>query len=307
MTEEPRYNLDSGFRIPDFRVEQASRPVQIRRPRHRRIWVNILLFLATIVTTLLAGTLLAEVDPIAQPKLIYKGIPFSAALMSILLSHELGHYVMSRKHRVDATLPYFIPAPTIVGTFGAVIRMNSSVPDRRALLDIGATGPIVGFIVSIPCLIIGFRLSEVAPGTSEGLVFGSSLLLEIISRAIFPSVPEGYVINIHPVALAGWLGLLVTMMNLLPLGMMDGGHIVYALFGGWHHHISRVMVVILVLMGIFGWIGWAIWGAVNLFFGLRHPPPLNPQVSLDRNRKIIAALAAVILVITFVPIPVSLA
>ena len=219
--------------------------VAIRRPHRRKIRLNILLFLATILTTLLAGAILAEVDPLARPELIYKGFPFSCALMSILLSHELGHYLMSRLHRVDATLPYFIPAPTIVGTFGAIIRMNSNVPDRRALLDIGATGPIVGFVVSIPCVIIGLRLSEAVPGTSGGMIFGSSLLLEVISRASFPSVPEGYVINIHPVALAGWLGLLVTMMNLLPVGMMDGGHIAYALFGSWHRHISRVVVVIL--------------------------------------------------------------
>jgi membrane-associated protease RseP (regulator of RpoE activity) len=213
---------------------------------------------------------------------------------------------MSRHYGVDATLPYFIPAPTIIGTFGAVIRMNSNVPDRRALLDIGATGPIVGFLVSIPCLIIGLRLSEAVPGTDGGMIFGSSLLLEVITRGIFPSVPEGYVINIHPVALAGWLGLMVTMMNLLPVGMMDGGHIMYALFGGWHRHISRVVVVILVLMGIFTWPGWAIWGAVNVMFGLRHPPPTDPYVPLDRKRKIVAALAGVILVITFVPVPVAM-
>ncbi len=306
MPENKRHNLDSGFRIPDFRVEREPQPGEIRKPRQRRVRVNIFLFLATIFTTLFAGALLADVDPVADPALIYKGLPFSCALMSILLSHELGHYLMSRWHRVDATLPYFIPAPTIVGTFGAIIRMHSHVPDRRALLDIGATGPIVGFIVSIPCVIIGLRLSEAVPGTSGGMIFGSSLLLEVISRGLFPSVPEGYVITIHPVALAGWLGLLVTMMNLLPVGMMDGGHIAYALFGSWHHHISRIAVIILVLMGIFGWFGWAVWGIVNVFFGLRHPPPLDPGVPLDRKRKIVAALAAVILIITFVPTPVSL-
>ena len=306
MDDKPHYNLDSGFQLSDFRIDQTVRPIEIPQRPRPRIWINILLFLSTILTTLLAGAYLAEVNPIKHPDLIYKGIPFSFALMSILLSHELGHYLMSRRHKVDATLPYFIPAPTMVGTFGAVIRMNSNVPDRRALLDIGATGPIVGFIVSIPCLVVGLWLSRTTPGTSEGMTFGSSLFLEAVSKGFFPSVPEGYVINIHPVALAGWLGLLVTMMNLLPIGMMDGGHIAYALFGGWHRHISRAMIVILLLMGIFGWFGWAIWGVVNIFFGLRHPPPINPDIPLDRKRKILAVLAGLIFIITFVPTPVSL-
>jgi membrane-associated protease RseP (regulator of RpoE activity) len=306
MDEESRSSLDSGLPITDIRAEEAPQPVEIPQQARPRVWINVLLFFGTVLTTLLAGTVLAEANPFAHPELIYKGIPFSVALMSILLSHELGHYLMSRKHRVDATLPYFIPAPTIVGTFGAVIRMNSNVPDRRALLDIGATGPVVGFVVSIPCLVIGLGYSEAIPGTSGGMIFGSSILLEVVSKGFFPSIPDGYVINIHPVALAGWLGLLVTMMNLLPIGMMDGGHIAYALFGDWHRHISWAMIVILLIMGIVGWFGWAIWAVVNVFFGLRHPPPINPELPLDRKRKILAAVAAVIFIITFVPAPVSL-
>jgi membrane-associated protease RseP (regulator of RpoE activity) len=258
------------------------------------------------MTTTFAGALLAEVNPIEDPGLIYKGIPFSFALMSILLSHELGHYLMSRYHRVEATLPYFIPAPTIIGTFGAVIKMKSNVPDRRALLDIGAAGPIIGFIVSIPCLIIGLRLSEVKFGMEGGMTFGTSLLLEFVARNLFPSVPEGHVIYLHPVALAGWLGLLVTMMNLLPMGMMDGGHIAYALFGKWHYHISRAVVVIMLVMGMYGWVGWAVWGILNVFFGLRHPPPTYPDIPLDGRRKLVAAATAVILILTFVPIPISM-
>jgi len=271
-----------------------------------KIGVNIALFLATVLTTLLAGALLAEVNPLSDPRLIYKGIPFSFSLMSILLSHELGHYLMSRRHGVDATLPYFIPAPTLIGTFGAVIKIKSNLPDRRALLDIGAAGPIVGFVVSIPFLVVGLRMSEVTHGMTEGMTFGTSLMLEFVASNLFPDVPEGHVINLHPVALAGWLGLLVTMMNLLPMGSMDGGHIAYALFGKWHYHISRVMVVILVVMGTYGWLGWAVWGILNLFFGLRHPPPMHPEIPLDGKRKLVAVVSAIILILTFVPTPISM-
>jgi len=213
---------------------------------------------------------------------------------------------MSRRHGVDATLPYFIPAPTLIGTFGAVIKIKSNLPDRRALLDIGAAGPIVGFVVSIPFLVVGLRMSEVTHGMAGGMTFGTSLMLEFVASNLFPDVPEGHVINLHPVALAGWLGLLVTMMNLLPMGSMDGGHIAYALFGKWHYHISRVVVVILVVMGAYGWLGWAVWGILNLFFGLRHPPPMHPEIPLDGKRKLVAAVSVIILILTFVPTPISM-
>lgn len=319
MSDSPDYEREPDF--PELSAAYQFRPIEptpggrvsadaAARPRPNAA-INIVLFLATILTTVLAGAFLAEVNPIAHPELIFKGIPFSFALMSILLSHELGHYIMSRRHKVDATLPYFIPAPTLIGTFGAVIKMKSTVPDRRALLDIGAAGPIVGFVVSIPFLIIGLKLSKVTFGTAGGITFGTSLLMEFIARYLFPSVPDGHVIYLHPVALAGWLGLLVTMMNLLPMGSMDGGHIAYALFGKWHYHISRVVVVALVttgiigaLTGIDGLIVWGVWGTVNVFFGLRHPPPLNPDAPLDAKRKLVAAIAALILILTFVPMPV---
>jgi membrane-associated protease RseP (regulator of RpoE activity) len=315
MTDDPRYNQHPESDMPSVGpggeyLWAEPIPVQPRlRPhakKRNRFGVHIVLFLATVATTLFAGALLADVNPFADLRLLSRGMPFSFALMSILLSHELGHYLMSRRHRVEATLPYFIPAPTIIGTFGAVIKMKSNVPDRRALLDIGAAGPIVGFVMSVPALVIGLRLSQVLPGEPTGMVFGSSLLLEVIARIVFPNVPTGHVIYLHPVALAGWLGLLVTMMNLLPVGMMDGGHIAYALFGKWHYHISRAMVGILVVMGIFGWRGWAVWGIVNLLFGLRHPPPVWPDVRLDPKRKLIGVVAALIFIVTFVPTPISI-
>lgn len=289
----------------------GSVPAAAQAPPPRGIALHALLFLATILTTLLAGTILAGVDPTKNPELIYRGIPFSFALMAILLSHEMGHYFMSRRHKVAATLPYFIPAPTLVGTFGAVIKMRSPVPDRRALLDIGAAGPIVGFIVSIPVLIIGLKLSEIRPGVATDMSFGTSLVLDLIARVLFPSVPEGQVLYMHPVAFAGWLGMLITMMNLLPMGSMDGGHIAYAVFGKRHYHISRVFAVALLATGAVGFltnlhglIVWGVWGTLNIFIGLRHPPPLDPDVPLDGKRKLVAVIAAIIFILTFVPMPV---
>jgi membrane-associated protease RseP (regulator of RpoE activity) len=288
-------------------------PADIAKRREKGIATNVILFVVTILTTVFAGAFLAEVNPIAYPLLIYKGIPFSFAIMTILLSHELGHYLMSRYHKVEATLPFFIPAPNLIGTFGAVIKMKSRVPDRRALLDIGAAGPIVGFIVSIPFLVIGLKFSEIRGGTEGGeMFFGTSLLLEFMSRYLFPTVPEGHAIFLHPVALAGWLGLLVTMMNLLPMGSMDGGHIAYAMFGKWHYPMSFAFAILLltigaagILMGLHGLGVWGVWGMVNLFIGLRHPPPMKPEIPLDRKRKLVAALSVLILILTFVPMPIS--
>jgi membrane-associated protease RseP (regulator of RpoE activity) len=319
MSESPRF--EHGPDYPE--LSGAHRALHIDHPpatpapvapearRMRGIATHALLFLATILTTLLAGTLLAGVNPFATPELIYKGAPFSFAIMAILLSHEMGHYLMSRRHKVEATLPYFIPAPTLVGTFGAVIKMRSPVPSRSALLDIGAAGPIVGFIVSIPFLVVGLKLSEIRPGVAGDMNLGASLLLGFMEQYLFPSVPDGHVLYLHPVAFAGWLGMLVTMLNLLPIGSMDGGHIAYAVFGKRHALISRVFVVALLatgaigyLLGIYGLIVWGVWGTMNIFIGLRHPPPVDSESPLDGKRKLVAVIAALIFILTFVPIPI---
>ena len=315
MNESPRF--EHG---PDYlELSAVDREPHIDRPpvapgarRRRGVATHVFLFLSTILTTLFAGTLLAGVNPAATPELIYRGIPFSFAIMTILLSHEMGHYLMSRRHKVEATLPYFIPAPTLIGTFGAVIKMRSPVPNRRALLDIGAAGPIVGFIVSIPFLIVGLKLSEIKPGVAGDLSLGTSLLLGFMEQLFYPSVPDGHVLYLHPVAFAGWLGMLVTMLNLLPIGSMDGGHIAYAVLGKRRHHISsRVFVVALLatgaigyLTGLFGLIVWGVWGAMNIFIGLKHPPPIDSESPLDGKRKLIAVIAAFIFILTFVPMPV---
>jgi membrane-associated protease RseP (regulator of RpoE activity) len=292
--------------------------IPVIKPKKQRVIVNVLLFLATVCTTVVAGAMLEGVNPLAHPEELTRGFPFSFALIFILLSHELGHYISSRIHRIDATLPYFIPAPTFIGTFGAFIKMRSPVLDRRALLDVGAAGPITGFIVALPFLIIGLMLSEVktmATVPEGGLFIGSSLLLSFLTRIIFGNLPDTQQIFLHPVAFAGWIGLLVTSLNLLPVGQLDGGHIAYAVFGEKQEKISRFTFVALIALGTYkwlgqlfnlqipGWEGWIVWALLLQFMGLRHPRPINHWIELDRKRKVIGWIALAIFVITFTPIP----
>jgi membrane-associated protease RseP (regulator of RpoE activity) len=269
------------------------------------VW-NIVLFFLTLITTILAGALQEGVNPLKNPGEIYRGIPFSFALMGILLSHELGHYLVAKKHGMNVTLPYFIPAPSFIGTFGAFIKMRSPARDRRMLMDIGAAGPLVGVVVSIPLLVIGLRLSEVKLIEGQaGLHLGDSLLLFLISRLVAGPIPTGYDIVIHPVGLAGWIGLLVTSLNLLPIGQLDGGHVAYALLGERQNKISKFVFFGLLGLGIFGWEGWLIWGALLLIMGFRHPAPMEWWVPLDRKRKVIGWVAIAVFILTFIPVPFS--
>ncbi len=284
---------------------------------HKLTPTHIILFVLTLITTTLAGVMLNGVAPWEEPGKIYIGLPFSLTLLFILLVHEFSHYFMSRKHRVSATLPYFIPAPPIpfiIGTFGAIIKMKPPIPDRRALLDIGASGPIGGFIIAIIATVIGLKLSTKIPVDEvhqipDAISFGSSLLLYLISKIVLNVDPEKYEILMHPVAFAGWIGLLVTMLNLLPIGQLDGGHVTYALFGEKHATISKVTIPVLVLMGIFLWLGWLFWAAIMIFVsyktGFKHPPVVYPMIMLDKRRKIIGWACLVIFILTFMPVPVS--
>jgi membrane-associated protease RseP (regulator of RpoE activity) len=278
-------------------------------PPKPRIAVNISLFFLTVFTTLLAGALHEGVNPLKNPEQILKGIPFSFSLMGILLAHELGHYLTARRHGLNVTLPYFIPAPPfpfIIGTFGAFIKMRSPVSDRRMLLDVGATGPLVGVAVSIPLLILGFQLSEVKMVQGQmGLTLGSSLLLYLISWLVVGPLPAGFDIVIHPVGFAGWIGLLVTSLNLIPIGQLDGGHVAYALLGEKQNKISKYVFLALLALGIFGWPGWLFWSLLLFIMGFRHPPPLHGWVSLDRKRKVIGWLTVAIFILTFIPVPFS--
>lgn len=266
---------------------------------------HLLLFFLTVLSTLAVGAMQTGVDIFSEPLKIYKGLPFAASLIAILLTHEFAHYFSSKMHGVKATLPYFIPAPNLIGTFGAFIKMKSPIINRKSLIDIGASGPIAGFIVSVITSIIGLSMSKVVyiKSMNPEIVFGDSILFNFLSFITLGVTPADHDILLHPVAFAGWIGLFVTSMNLIPVGQLDGGHIAYALLGEKHAQISFILVLIMSLLGIFLWEGWIIWSLLLLLLGLKHPPVLYWEPYLDRKRRYIGWLALIIFVITFIPVP----
>lgn len=225
--------------------------------------------------------------------------------MFILLCHELSHYIASKKHNVKATLPYFIPAPTLIGTMGAFIKIQSPITTRQALIDIGSSGPIAGFIVSLAAVIIGLQMSEIKPiiDHGEGLILGDSLLFTFLSKLILGSLSDSQDIFLHPVAFAGWIGFFVTALNLIPVGQLDGGHIAFGILGEKHFTISRILILILIIFGVFFWQGWLIWGILLIILGLEHPPVLLWENSLDKKRRILGWISIIIFIITFTPVP----
>ncbi len=277
---------------------------------HKLTRLHILLFIATFLTTLLAGALQNGVIPWEEPERIYVGLPFSITLLLILLTHELSHYFMSRRHNVSASLPYFIPAPHLIGTFGAIIKMKPPIYDRRALIDIGASGPIGGFIVAVIAIIIGLSYSKVIPldefhNQAGGLVFGESLLFVLLGKMILNINTDHYVVMLHPIAFAGWVGFLVTSLNLLPVGQLDGGHISYALFGEKHGLIAKIMIPVLIILGIKFWAGWIVWAVLMIIVGYKHPPVVYPDIQLDLRRKLVGIVSLIIFILTFTPVPIE--
>jgi membrane-associated protease RseP (regulator of RpoE activity) len=301
--------------------------------------VNVLLFLVTLATTLLAGAPLAAglpEDP-GLADIARAGLPYAAAILGILLAHEMGHYFAARLWGVDTTLPFFIPGPPLfgVGTFGAVIRIRSSLPSRRAVLDIGAAGPIAGFLVAVPLLAWGMAHSEVRslgatvmPTGNAGSLYamlrallsgeslqadpssvqlmGDSLLTWGVQRMVFGALPPGHDVFLHPVAFAGWLGLLVTTLNLLPIGQLDGGHVLYAWLGReGARRASGLVSWALFLCGLFLSWTWLVWWLITRFaVRLEHPPAVE-EAPLGRKRAAVAVLSLVLFFVTFIPIPVS--
>jgi membrane-associated protease RseP (regulator of RpoE activity) len=279
--------------------------------RPPRILLHGALFLVTGFTTSVAGAWLSGVrDPLASAAALATGLPFSASLLAILLCHELGHYLMCRRYGVDATLPYFLPAPPLglvpIGTFGAVIRVRGRFPDRRALFDMGAAGPWAGFVVAVVVLIVGLGMSRVdRHPEAEAVLFGDSLLTAWLTRLVTGADPA--TVLVHPVAIAGWFGLLVTTFNLLPAGQLDGGHIIYAALGRATPFLSSLLAGALVWLGIRRSVGWFFWAAVvALMARLGHPPTLDDRRELGVGRLVIAAASLIIFVITFVPEPLRL-
>ncbi len=279
-------------------------PVVAKRGGVGRPWPQILLFVATVFTTLFVGALGQGVDPLGNPTTLVAGIPFSFSLLSILGVHELGHYFTARWYGVQVTLPYFIPAPIGLGTFGAFIKLKSPVIDRRSLFDIGIAGPLAGLFLAIPVLIVGLTLSEIVPAQGhEGISLGSPLLFTWLQKMTLGPIPDGMDVLLHPVAFAGWIGFFVTALNLLPLGQLDGGHIAYALLGRQSEKLAFLTATILAFLGITFWTGWLFWAFVAFMLGFKHPPPMNDVTPLDPRRRLLALGALLLLHCLITPVP----
>ncbi len=243
--------------------------------------------------------------------LLVKGVWYSATILAILGAHEFGHYYFCRKYNVDATLPYFIPAPLLTGTLGAVIRIREAFPTRTALFDIGVAGPIAGFVVLIPALFLGMALSQVTaepPISRELLALGEPLLFQFASSVVFGQLPEGQTINMHPMVFAAWFGMLATALNLLPFGQLDGGHISYATLGRWATPLSLVTVLFAIAMTFVStsWLVMTLMLVIMLIvLGPRHPHVIYEYEPLGRNRHVVAILAFAMLAICFTPAPIE--
>lgn len=288
-------------------------------------WLPALLFVITFFTTLTAGAMYEGFNPYEDISHLQAGLPFAVSLMFILGTHELGHYFAARRHKVHTTLPMFLPAPPvepfILGTFGAVIKMNSPVQSKEAMIDIGAYGPIAGFVAAIVIMLVGLTHSSIAympieadfslglkisNGNDEDLIiltFGSSLLYKALEYFVFGDLSEGTFVWLSSTAFAGWIGLLVTSLNLIPTGQLDGGHILYGLFSKYHRKISLLIIGLLICFGFFSWYGWIVWGLMVLFLALKHPHIGREDEKIDKKRLVVAFISLVILILTFTPSP----
>jgi membrane-associated protease RseP (regulator of RpoE activity) len=281
------------------------------RPTKKQYIISVILFLLTFFSTTFSQMNAYRGSDFWQSFL--SGLYFSLPLMGILLFHELGHFFVARRYRVYTSPPYFIPMPffSIIGTLGAIIIMRDRVKSRKALIDIGFAGPFMSFILSIPFFIIGIMLSKVSntslPPPSTGgtyIVFGDSLITYFLMKLLLYQGANGsFLVEVHPFALAGWVGFFVTGLNLIPVGQLDGGHIAYALFGRKYNIVSILFCIALMVMGIF-WIGWFVWGFLMLFVLKPIHPHFVFKERLDKKRKIIGLIAWMIFLLTFVPIPI---
>lgn len=311
-----RARLDTALEPLDVtrfyeRVDGATR-VTITHPRPPTVprgwpW-NLAAFLLTAVSTLWAGAYL-EGAPwnffLTELGRLSAGVPFAASLMGILAAHELGHFVAARRYGLDVTLPFFIPMPILspIGTLGAVIKMKTPIYTRRMLLDVGAAGPLAGIVVAIPVAVWGLLHSPILPiGEAAGIQLGEPLLFKALIALAAPH-PATHDVYLDSVAFAGWIGLLVTALNLLPIGQLDGGHIVYALVGRGQHWVGALFFVGVLALG-FLWVGWYVWAALLLFLvKIKHPPVLDPAMPLDPRRRWIGWLCVVLFIACFAPVP----
>ncbi len=298
-------------------------PFEVLRPAPpppRRIWLHAALFIATFLSTTFAGGVTFGrlpdgfvTDKIARvllhPGFVLPGLEFSIPLMIILLAHEMGHYVACRRHRLDATLPFFLPLPVPlgIGTLGAFIRIRTAIANKRELFDVGAAGPIAGFLTAVPFLVAGVALSKPVPELPDTgyILFGDPLLFKAVSHLLHAEVAAGGDLLIHPTGFAAWVGLLVTALNLLPFGQLDGGHVTYAMFGALHRRAAWPLLLGLVALG-FVWTGWWIWAVIALVMGVRHPRIADEPQPLDSRRMRLGWVCIVIFVLCFTPQPITI-
>ena len=299
--------------------------MQIPQSRWREYGLPAVLLVVSLVTTTAIGarfmqnfldglpTVVRESDLwpwpwlFAQPSRFLLGWQFSLALLTILLTHEFGHYFACRVHGIRATLPWVLPAPTLSGTAGAVIQIRGRIPNRQALMDVGAYGPLAGYLTSLIVVAIGFLLSRAAPVHPELVRFGNSLTLNMVHRGLawlHPATPAFTHALRHPVLVAGWVGLFITSLNLMPAGQLDGGHILYAISPRIHRRLSLLLPIALLLGGFFFWVGWILWGLLLLIPAMRHPRvPIDQP--LDRKRLWLGILALTVFALTFSAAPFS--
>jgi membrane-associated protease RseP (regulator of RpoE activity) len=307
-------------------------PMLGARPVRQRYGLALALFLLTFFTTTTLGPgililtrtdMTLELEPWlsprwvgfvwSNPEVLALGLGFSLPVLAILLVHEMGHYVACRRYGLPATLPYFLPAPVGIGSFGAFIRIRAPIRGKRELLDVGVAGPIAGFVALLPFLFLGVARSRPVPlsaievpGDSALLILlpGRSLLFEAVTRLFHGPLPAGTTLDLHPFALAAWFGLLATAINLLPLGQLDGGHILYAATGRWQRRLALPLWALVALAGLI-WPGWLLLSVLVLVIGLRHPPVRDESEELGRGRLAVALLALLLLVICFMPVPIQ--
>lgn len=289
------------------------------RRRPGRPVVNLVLVGLTFLTTTAAGafhyaSFAADFGGTALPSLgtaAVGGLWYSLTIMAILGAHELGHYFACRYYRVDASLPYFLPAPIpLTGTLGAFIRIRQQIRSKRVLFDIGIAGPFAGFVVALPALFLGVWLSRLSavPEDMEGLWLGEPLLFKAVAWLLWGNVPEGYSINLHPMGFAAWFGLLATALNLFPVGQLDGGHVSYAVFGRRSSLVTLGMIAVAIGLTFFSmsWLFWTILLVLMLFMmGPHHPRTLDEHYPLDRTRLVLAAVALVMFIVCFTPAPIE--
>jgi membrane-associated protease RseP (regulator of RpoE activity) len=328
VTTPPSLSSDDSFDPPVRRATPAPEWVVEPEPVYRapvperqrnRVWLHVLLFLLTLASTTLVGaahyaSFMSELGtrPVLQTsRLILNGLPYSLTILAILGAHEMGHYLACRYYRINATLPYFLPMPLVLtGTLGAVIKIRQPILHKAPLFDVGIAGPIAGFLVAVPALVCGLALSTTLPVPKDfvGAELGEPLLFKAAEWLVLGTLPRGVDVNLHPVGLAAWFGLLVTALNLFPIAQLDGGHISYAVFGRYSTRITLGATLIVAAL-VFVSLSWLVWTillvAMLVLVGPRHPSVLDEDMPLDSTRLILAAFALIMFVVCFTPAPIQ--